>query len=146
MKKVFIIFLSLFLVYLLVVEIIGDKFKWGEQEMIHTYLLSENFTGCAWIHYDQPGAGPLEINSNEVTEVIFKIPKNGVLHTSTPYETVANIHTTKVILMNEAGEPIKEVLDEFDLPPATGYSYDDQNPGDVSYINFASTEENCERF
>lgn len=39
---------------------------------------------------------------------------------------------------------VEQLVSEYDIPPLTGYSFDDQNPGDVSYIKFDSSEKNCE--
>lgn len=95
------------------------------------------------IHYSQPGEKPLKVKNNEV---IFKFPKNGMLQTSTNYDSVAYLHTTKVFSMNEQGELVKEVVSESEIPPPTVYSFDDHNPEDITYINFDSSEENCREF
>ncbi|MDN7245641.1 DUF6843 domain-containing protein [Planococcus shenhongbingii] len=143
MKKVLLVFGSLILALVLTYILIGYSTGWGsseDRELVYTYLIPEDFTGCAWIRYGQPGAKPLEITNDEV---IFKIPENGILHTSTDYDSVAYVYTTKVFSVNEQGEPIKQLINEYDLPPSTGYQFDDQNPGDVTSINFDSSEEGC---
>lgn len=98
MKKIILLVSSLVLISILFKALTGYSIRWGnfeDRELVHTYLIPEDFAGCAWIHYSQPGEKPLEIENDEV---IFKIPRNGFLYTSTDYDTVAHLHTMKVFL------------------------------------------------
>lgn len=148
MKKILFFFSSLVLImvlaFILFLAFSGYSISWDsskDREVAYIYLIPEDYKGCAWIRYGHPGAAPLEINNDEV---IFRIPENGMLRTSTDYDLVPPLHNTKVFSVNDQGERVKQLVDEYDRPPSSFYSYNDQNPGDVIYINFDSSEEKCE--
>lgn len=148
MKKKFFFFialvLSIVLAFILLLALSGYSISWDSsknQEVAYIYLIPEGYKGCAWIRHGHPGGTPLEINNDEV---IFRIPENGILRTSTDYEQVPPLHNTKVFSVNDQGERVKQLFDEYDRPPSSFYSYNNQNPGDVIYINFDSSEEKCE--
>ena len=50
-------------------------------DVAEVYLLQKDFKGCVWIYYNQPNAKSLKIVNKEIT---YRIPDNGVLHTSSP--------------------------------------------------------------
>lgn len=148
MKKILFVLsslvLSIVLAFILLLTLSGYTISWGssnDRVVDYIYLIPEDFKGCAWIRYGYPGGTPLEINNDEV---IFRIPENGILLTSTDYGQVPPLHITKVFSVNDKGERVKQLIDEYDQPPSSVYSFNNQNPGDVRHINFDSSEEQCE--
>ena len=58
-------------------------FSFKQEGIDQTYLLPSGFEGCVVIHYNVKDAEPLYIENNQI---VYEVPKNGIIHTSSPYD------------------------------------------------------------
>jgi hypothetical protein len=104
------------------------------------YLLQKDFKGCVWIYYNQPNAKSLEIVNKEIT---YRIPDNGVLHTSSPAD-FGNLgwHKIKAFFVDKQGNRIVEI--PFDMHNY-GFINGNNHPiSQSSWMLFDSSKDFCQ--
>ncbi|WP_047983238.1 DUF6843 domain-containing protein [Ornithinibacillus californiensis] len=80
-----------------------------------TYLLPSGFEGCVVIYYDAQDALPLKIENNEI---VYRVPKSGVIYTSSPYdfgwisEEGSGSAQIRAFYVDQQGEVIEELPQE----------------------------------
>ncbi|MFD0770078.1 DUF6843 domain-containing protein [Bacillus sp. CGMCC 1.60114] len=116
----------------------------NQQGVDQTYLLPNGFEGCVVINYDVKDAKPLQIENNEI---IYKVPKDGIINTSSPMEFgwVNKKHSgsfqLKAFYVDESGKKIKELPQDKILLGANGSAQEDGKPKkDYFYQIFGSKE------
>lgn len=114
MRKKFGISISIlilcFVGYIIFEQIIG-----GQKGMDEKYLLPSGFKGCVTIEYDVKDAAPLTIKDNEI---IYKVPKNGIIQTSSPStlgwtnEKTSGSYKINAFYVDEKGKTIEKLPQE----------------------------------
>ncbi|WP_077617489.1 DUF6843 domain-containing protein [Litchfieldia sinesaloumensis] len=90
-------------------------FFFNQKGVDQTYLLPLDFEGCVVINYNVEGAEPLKIENNEI---IYKIPKNGILYTSSPFDfgwvndKHSGAYQSRAYYVDERGEILEELPQE----------------------------------
>lgn len=106
MKKKFLLISIIFIVVLVIFTWINKPVT----DVSEVYLIPEEYQGCVWIYYNQPKAKPLVIENKEI---IYQIPENGILNTSSPSD-FGNLgwHDVKAFYVNDQGQRVQEVPHE----------------------------------
>ncbi len=108
-----------------------------------TYLLPSGFEGCVVIYYNVKGAPPLKIDNNEM---VYRVPKNGVIETSSPYDTgwasekSSGPYQTTAYYVDEKGEIIEKLPQENLRFGALGSNQGD-TPGQEFFYQIFGTKE-----
>ncbi|WP_077212529.1 DUF6843 domain-containing protein [Bacillus dakarensis] len=109
-----------------------------------TYLLPSGFEGCVVINYSVDGAKPLKIENNEI---VYKVPKSGILNTSSPFdfgwvnEKHSGAYQLRAFYVNEKGEIIEELPQEKIRFGATGASQEEGKPEKHYFYQIFGAEE-----
>lgn len=107
--------IGIVVLYFVVVGAICLFFNSDQQGVDQTYLLPNGFEGCVVINYDVKDAKPLQIENNEI---IYKVPKDGIINTSSPMEfgwvneKLSGAHELKAFYVDESGKKIKELPED----------------------------------
>ncbi|MCA1035816.1 MULTISPECIES: DUF6843 domain-containing protein [Bacillus] len=109
-----------------------------------TYLLPMGFEGCVVINYNVKGARPLKIDNNEI---VYKVPKSGVLNTSSPSdfgwvnEQHSGGYQLRAFYVDGKGNKIKELHQEKIRFGANGAAQEEGKPErQYSYQIFGSED------
>ncbi len=109
-----------------------------------TYLLPMGFEGCVVINYNVKGARPLKIDNNEI---VYKVPKSGVLNTSSPSdfgwvnEQHSGGYQLRAFYVDGKGNKIKELHQEKIRLGANGAAQEEGKPErQYSYQIFGSED------
>lgn len=131
----FLVLLTAFLTYLFVENRNGTN---------QTYLLPDQFEGCVVIYYDIEGAEPLTVDDNTIT---YKVPADGIIHTSSPYhfgwvnENHSGSHQIEAFYVDEEGTIVEELPQENIRFGASGSVQEDNKaPQDYFYQIFGTKE------
>lgn len=130
----------------LVVIFLGVMFKYlvNQEGVDQTYLLPLGFEGCVVLYYDVDGANPLKIESNEI---VYKVPENGIIHTSSPYdfgwvnEKHSGAHQIRAFYVDEEGEIIEELPQEKIRFGANGAYQEEGEPEKFYFYQIFGSEE-----
>jgi hypothetical protein len=116
----------------------------NQEGVDQTYLLPSGFEGCVVINYNVDGAKPLKIENNEI---VYKVPKSGILHTSSPFdfgwvnEKHSGAFQLRAFYVDDKGEIIKELTQEKIRFGANGANQEEGKPEKhYSYQIFGSEE------
>ncbi len=109
-----------------------------------TYLLPMNFKGCVVIYYGEKEAPPLKMKNNEI---IYKVPKDGIIYTSSPQEFgwVNNEKSGEFQLsafyVDETGKKIEELPQEEIRFGATGSVQEEGKPERKHYYQIFGSKD-----
>lgn len=138
MKKIIIAVLVIVFMILGIFFVIDNR-KGVDQ----TYLLPQDFEGCAVIFYDVAEALPLEIVDNEI---IYEVPEEGILYTSSPMDfgwvskKQSGAFQLVAFHVDKAGKIINQLPEEEILFGANGSMQDDKGTQDFYYQIFGSAK------
>ena len=120
------------------------RFVVNQEGVDQTYLLPSEFEGCVVINYNVKGALPLKIENNEI---IYKVPKSGIIDTSSPSdfgwvnEKHSGAYQLSAFYVDEKGEIIEELPQEKIRFGANGSSQEEGKPEKhFSYQIFGTKE------
>lgn len=112
------------------------KLSVHQEGVDQVYLLPSGFEGCVVIHYNVDDAEPLKIENNEM---IYKVPKSGILNTSSPYdfgwvnEKHSGAHQIRAYYVDDNGEIIEQLPQEQIRFGANG-SYQEEGEREKHYF------------
>ncbi|MFS0646080.1 DUF6843 domain-containing protein [Siminovitchia sp. 179-K 8D1 HS] len=109
-----------------------------------TYLLPMDFKGCVVINYEVKGAPPLKIENNEIK---YKVPKDGIVYTSSPMEfgwvnkKHSGSYQSKAFYVDKNGDIVKELPQEEIRFGATGSIQEEGEQERKYYYQIFGSEE-----
>jgi hypothetical protein len=115
------------------------KFLVIQEGVDQTYLLPSGFEGCVVINYNVDGAKPLKIENNEI---VYKVPKSGILYTSSPFdfgwvnEKHSGAYQLRAFYVDEKGEKLEELPQEKIRFGANGANQEEGNQKNIISIRF----------
>jgi hypothetical protein len=116
----------------------------NQEGVDQTYLLPSGFEGCVVINYNVDGAKPLKIENNEI---IYKVPKSGILYTSSPFdfgwvnEKHSGAYQLRAFYVDEKGEKIEELPQEKIRFGASGANKEEGKPEKHYFYQIFGSEE-----
>jgi hypothetical protein len=120
------------------------KFLVNQKGVDQTYLLPLGFEGCVVINYNVDGAKPLKIENNEI---VYKVPKSGILYTSSPFdfgwvnEKHSGAYQLRAFYVDEKGEIIEELPQEKIRFGANGATQEEGKPEKHYFYQIFGSEE-----
>lgn len=117
----------------LILIFLGTMYRFiaNQDGVDQTYLLPLGFEGCVVINYNVKGATPLKIENNEI---VYKVPKTGVLYTSSPSDfgwvnkKHSGAYQLHAFYVDEKGEKIEELPQEKIRFGANGATQEEGKP------------------
>ncbi|MEA3319670.1 MAG: hypothetical protein U9Q88_06550 [Bacillota bacterium] len=107
------------------------------------FLLPEGFQGCIYIYHNLPGEEELEIVDNKV---VYEVPENGRILTSSPQNFLVNFGWHKIYVQNtnDEGAAIQEMMDVTALYRGGTSTTNSDKTTEKSWYLFNTSKETCQ--